>query len=254
MNYADALAALDDGYGYTARPQDIQFLRLQEREVISLVEKEYPLGMSAQQYDCFRNELYDAIKADGLEEADVRLKGSSASFYSGHHKKMPFTNGQVDRQQLFVYFRDEHKQVPSATMLDVITDAIDSQWPSTLPRPTRRPFDAMHRLSLCPEPSDYDVQISCDTIMARAEQFILERGLEPKEALVKNPTYAFINKELVHRCCPRVEEWRILQSHFLGRPVTVAAFPRRGPDDHSSEVGEVSSHFRDTDWIVNFDG
>jgi hypothetical protein len=210
--------------------------------------------MSEDQYLAFKSTLRDAIKSDGIDPADIRLKGSSAHFFSGHHKKMPFGYYSIEREVVFKEFWKEKGHRPTGAELDQIVAKFEAQWPNTLvQRPRRRPFDVMYCVGVSDNKSDYDVQISSHEVWRRACEMISESGVPPTAALVEHETYAFIDKQLFHDACPAIDAWRLLQSKTLGREVTVAAFPAQGPNDHSDTIGELSSHFRDSDWIVNVD-
>lgn len=250
-----AVSQLHDGLGYTVRPSDIAFLSLTVEQIAAFVLKDIPLGMDQAQYKEFRTSLRDALKSDGINDADVRLKGSSAHFFSGLHKRMPWGYYGVDREMILKEFWKERRETEddiSLEKLNAIVSILEEQWPVTLPkRPMRRPFDVMYRAGIHTEKSDYDLQISSHTIWTKACQAIVELGVSPTAALVEHETYAFINKKLFLQVCPTVDTWRLFQTKKLGRPVTVAAFPAEGPVDHSDTIGELSSHFRDDyDWIL----
>lgn len=170
-----------------------------------------PLGQTPAQFREFTRTLFAALHADGLDPAavDVRLQGSSARFFSGAHKSLP------DR-----WYHDGPD------------------------RPLRRPFDSMHRLGL-EEPSDYDVQISSDTMVAIARR-IADR--EYPDLSLHHPKYGFVRKEIAERAFPHLMAWAESQTALLGRDVVPALFTGAGPPDRS-DTG-VSSHFDDSDWII----
>ena len=240
-----------DGYGYTVRAEDIVFLGLEPEQVAAFIRRKAPLGMTADQYREFTSTLRDAIESDGIDPADIRLQGSSAHFFSGHHKEMPFGYYGVDRGAVLREFWKE-KREPTAAQIDEVVALLETHWPDSLiKRPKRRPFDVMHRIGISEQKSDYDVQISSHEVWRRACVWLSELGVAPAAALVEHETYAFIRKELFHNVCRAIDAWSVLWSNRLGREVTIAAFPAEGPKDHSDTIGELSSHFRDRDWIVD---
>lgn len=241
--------SITDGYGYVLRGEDIDFLGLTDDAIASFQARHTPLGMSAEAFADFLTTLRDALATEGITDADIRLKGSSAEFFSGHHKFMPFDDaGGVDRGQVLAAFRRARKRTPKPYVLTQIMERVSAQWPEDASRPKRRPFDVMHRVGIDEEPSDYDVQISSEQILQKARQLIVDLKLEPTDLLVMNDVYKFISKDIFHDACPVLEDWRVRQSKDLGRPVTIAAFPGAGP---TRVDGPLSSHFRTSDWVIS---
>jgi hypothetical protein len=221
------LLAVDDS-GYQVTPEDCEFLGISPQEVQDWHTREAPLGMSPEQYGEFRDSMYEGLRADGFapEQVDARLQGSSANFFSGPHKTLPTQSEIADpearrRYQEWRGDRQEH--------------------------PVRRPFDSMHRLGLDHEPSDYDVQLSSDAMVAKAEE--LRRREFPDQELL-HPKYRFVDKEIAEAAFPHMTDWARRQSVRIGRPVVPAVFPGSGPPDMTSSGGP-SSHFRPTDWRIN---
>ncbi|MHC9292580.1 putative adhesin [Mycobacterium sp. LTG2003] len=187
--------------------------------------------MTPAEFREFRSELYDALAREGFtaDDLDIRLQGSSARFFSGEHKALP---------------------------LDAdIHDNPDAQWRMNAwfgeneNRPLRRPFDSMHRLGLDEEPSDYDIQISSDSMVDACRQRWEADG--PTGSLV-HPKYGFVDKQVFKALFPALWEWATDWTERTGRPVVPALFPGSGPPDTSS-VG-VTSHFRESDWHIRHDG
>lgn len=70
----------------------------------------------------------------------------------------------------------------------------------------------------------------------------------------RDPTYAFVDKEVFAEVCQHIEDWRVTAAEFLRYPITVAAFPAAGPPDFSKSLSKkkrsLSSHHRETDWKI----
>jgi hypothetical protein len=183
--------------------------------------------MSPEQYGEFRDTMYDGLRADGIapEQVDARLQGSSANFFSGPHKTLPTESDITDPEakQRYREWRGDAQQ-----------------------HPLRRPFDSMHRLGLDDEPSDYDVQLSSDAMVAKAEEV---RRREFPNLQLLHPKYGFVRKEIVKSAFPHMTGWARGQSVRTGRPVVPAVFPGGGPPDMTGSGGP-SSHFRPTDWRI----
>lgn len=222
--------SITDGYGYTLRREDIDFLGLADDVIASFLARHTPLGMSTEAFADFLTTLRDALATEGITDADIRLKGSSAEFWSGHHKFMPFDDaGGVDRGQVLAEFRKARKRLPRPHVLAQILKRLSAQWPEDASRPTRRPFDVMYRVGIAEEPSDYDVQISSEQILQKARQVIVDLELKPTDLRVMNDAYKFISKDIFPR---RLSGARRLASPAVGGAGSASydrRLPRRGP-------------------------
>jgi len=104
-------------------------------------------------YQQFGTEVLEALKRDGFDpsQVDVRLKGSSAGFFSGVHKTLPREEDLIGNptaaRRLQEWFGDRQN------------------------RPLRRPHDAMWRLGLEPVPSDFDLDFNSTTIVRTARAY-----------------------------------------------------------------------------------
>jgi hypothetical protein len=236
-----APVAIDDGYGYVVRQSDLDFLQIPEAAVDAWHARSCPLGMSAPQFAHFLETLERAFEADGILTYDVRLQGSAANFFSGHHKEMPWR-----REQMVEEFRKNRNRVPETFEIDLVEESLSRQWPD-LSRPRRRPFDAMYRLGLDRYPSDVDIQISADEVVDRARERIAELGVPADRLTTHSEHYAFVRKDLLEDTCPSLHLWSMRASDVVGRNVTMAAFSDGGPPDTGSTL---SAHFRDDDWLL----
>ncbi len=237
---------VDERSGYCCCSEDFSFLGISKESIGAYLHRLAPLGMTTGQYALFVDSLRDALFRDGVNEVDVRLKGSSVDFFSGYHKLLPWT-----RLETVETYRYLHRRLPYALQVDHILATMEAIWPSAQPRPSRRPFDSLFVLGLSPERSDYDLQLSSDIITNRAIKLIEELGLEANELTVHSTQYAFIRKDLVEEVCPYLHLWTVRQREALGRLVSVAVFPARGPLNREEEIGPQSAHFRPTDWVVD---
>jgi hypothetical protein len=171
------------------------------------------------------------LARDGFapEELDVRLQGSSARFFSGEHKSLPLESDLLP---------DPEAQA-----------RMDSWLGDDANRPLRRPFDSMHRLGLDEEPSDYDIQISSDSMADACRERWEADG---SRGDLVHPKYGFISKKVFEKMFPGLWEWAEQWSERTGRPVVPALFSGTGPPDTSSTG--VSSHFRESDWRIQPEG
>ncbi|QLL06012.1 alpha/beta hydrolase [Mycobacterium vicinigordonae] len=229
-----------DDTGYRIREEDLGFMGIDETQVDWWERFEAPLGMTPEQFREFTASLTDALTIDGIDAAhvDIRLQGSSAQFFSGPHKDFP-TEAELAGQ-------------PSAL-------ARLQEWMGDRPqsdRPSRVPFDAKHLLGVFDEtgepepPSDYDVQFSSDAMVEKARQEWETMDPDTRKPLV-NQKYDFVDKNMVRQTFPALYAWKDRWEERLGREVAPAVFGSLGPPDKSAFGSGISTHFRDTDWIIN---
>ena len=240
--------AIDDGNGYRVRLRDLEFLNISEQEIHEWRGRRAPLGMSALQYDAFRRGLCEALAADGVAPGgcDVRLKGSSADFFSGYHKLMP-----KGRDEIIDLFRELRGRIPEVWEIQEIQRRLTSVWIDDGVYPSRRPFDSMHRLGVARAPSDYDIQLSSDAVVTRCDAILHDLGQSATGLRVRHPVYDFVRKDLVEYALPRLFLFVLRMADALGRHVSVAVFASSGPSDASASAGLLSAHFRRTDWLVD---
>jgi hypothetical protein len=216
-----------DDSGYRIQPRDCEYLGISPEQVEAWANREAPLGMTPTEFREFSRSLYDALAREGLtpDDLDVRLQGSSARFFSGEHKSL----------DLDTWIHDN----PDAQA------RVDAWFGDDENRPLRRPFDSVYLLGLDPDPSDYDIQISSDSMVDTCRQRWEADG---SQGDLVHRKYGFIVKEIFEDMFPSLWEWVDEWTERTGRPVVPALFPSSGPPDTSS--AEVSSHFRDSDWRI----
>lgn len=236
-------ALVEDGHGYSLTIDDLAFLQISDAALAAWRARERPLGMTANQFAHFAHTLALALDKDGVAQCDVRLQGSAARVFSGPHKTMPWT-----REQAIDVFRRNRMRTPQPFEIDDALSAMTQAWPDPGNRPHRRPFDAMYLLGLDRLPSDYDVQISSDEIVARARRRVEDLGIDADELVIHSQHYAFVRKDLVEDTCPALHTWALSLTDVVRRAVTVAVFPDGGPPRSDSPL---SAHFRDDDWILH---
>ncbi len=79
---------IKDAGGYEATPGDFAYAHVSDEDVLALKARTKPLGfISREQWDACRRGLLDALQRSGINDADVRLKGSSTTFFSDNPDK-----------------------------------------------------------------------------------------------------------------------------------------------------------------------
>lgn len=237
---------IKDESGYAIRTSDLKVVHLSSNSVHQWRSGLVPLGMTSDEYGFFVDSLRDALRLDGIQRCDVRLKGSCVNLFSGPHKRMPW-----ERDDIADCFRKARRRLPEPHELNYISKSLDEAWPDPAQRPVQRLFDVLYRVRLDRCPSDVDLQISSDEIDERARHRLVELGLSTDSHRVKSPTYDFIRKDLFETVCSHLTLWSAHCTDVLGRTVAIAAFPGSGPPIRTTEPDVLlSSHFRDSDWIV----
>lgn len=239
---------IEDGRGYHLRYRDLVFLDIGVDNVRDWRERRAPLGLSRRQYDALRAELTDALQRDSvpLDDCDTRLKGSSAEFFAAPHKPLP-----LDKDAIVELFRQCRGRVPSGWEVDEIYQRLTGVWLTDGDVPKRRPFDSMFRIGISREPSDIDLQLASDAVVRRCESLLTDLGLPVTDARMSNPVYNFVRKDLVESVLPNLYLFSLRLTDAVGRHVSIAVFPAAGPPDQSAEVGDLSAHFRPSDWCVS---
>lgn len=234
---------LSDDSGYSIRDSDLAFLSITRDAVIAMQGHRVPLGMTTAEFEYFCDSLRNAVKQDGIEDIGIRLQGSSARFFGGAHKKMSYEPVGIVQD-----FELERDRLPQPTELTQIAERLNTTWPNSPNRPLRRPFDAYYKLGIARVGSDYDIQISSNTLANRARERVeaLHLGAEYE---TRHATYRFIKKGIIFEVAPRLELWRSRLSDILRRTVTIAVFPRSGPD-YLADNPLLSSHHKSSDWII----
>jgi hypothetical protein len=257
------IPAVEDDSGYRVRLSDLAFLAISEKSFCDRAKGAIPLGLSWITYDAFKFRLWESIQADGVnpDGVDVRLKGSSTAFFSGLHKELPLGRAAI----VFCWrnARGWRSRLPTEFEVDEIERIFAEVWPEAWPeglpevppgpsRPRRRPYDSMYRLGIEREPSDYDLQISSDSIVARCVEAVRQLGVEPLREATHHDAYNFIRKDILSAAMPHLAQYSILMSDALRRNVGLAVFESAGPPDVSEQYGELSSHFKESDWRIEY--
>lgn len=220
---------------------DLAFLELSPAEVDIWRQRKAPLGL-ADYIVAFTDRLLTALATDDIKDADVRVKGSSTTFFSGPHKKMP-----VSRQERVSLFEADHLGRPRTSELAVIEERWSS-WIRDRDPPVRRPFDSLFRLTIHRDASDIDLQLSSYEATRRASVLMNQTAPENRAPLF-HPHYSFVSDQYASLVLPATFLFANDELESIGRPVTVKLFDGTGPPD-KSEHSALSAHFRDSDWIL----
>jgi hypothetical protein len=246
-----------DRSGYVLRQRDLRFINadqpgvpFDQEAVRRWANREMPLGMPPELWPEWQASLREALRADGIDPdlVDIRMKGSAAEFFSGARKSMP-TEATLAADLRAERISQETHDVAVARLHEWFGDD------PTGPRPTARPFDAMYRLGLDTERSDYDLNFSSDVMFHRA----VERWRPGVYGHLVGPVgpagsnHGYLAKSVVKDAFPHLYQWAHEWEQRLGRPMSYAVFLSRGPDVTTHRRGHagVSVHYNDgTDWVI----
>ena len=220
----------DSGYAITKR--DLDFLGINPVQVKWLLTGEAPLGMTPDLYARFGAEMLEAFGRDGIDpsQVDIRLKGTGSGFFSGFHKTMP---------------REENLLAGSRA-----AERLRDWFGESQAHPLRRPFDAMWRLGLESEPSDFDLDINSTAIVRAARTHWRTHHPDRYHGDFMNG-HGYLDKRAVTGTLPALVGWARKWEETLGRPLSLGVFESSGPFDATVLGRTLSSHFRDSDWIIH---
>ncbi|MEU6965112.1 hypothetical protein [Streptomyces chrestomyceticus] len=223
---------LRDDSGYAITQRDLDFLGINPVQIKWTLTGEAPMGLTPALYQQFGTEMLAALETDGIDstQLDIRLKGTGAGFFSGLHKRLPreeeLTGHPEAQQRLRQWFGDSAE------------------------RPLRRPYDAMWRLGLEPEPSDFDLDINSTAIVRAAREHWRANHPDryPGDFM---GGHGYLDKQTVRDTVPALAEWAHRWEQKLGRPLSLGVFESSGPFDATALGRPLSSHFKATDWIIH---
>jgi len=220
--------AVDDR-GYIARLRDLQVAGVDDAALRAMQGQQAPLGFTEETWATCVNELRIVLARLGLDDADVRIRGSAAAFFSGAHKRFPQSTAQLLEQ-------GSPRGMPEDELL--------KRWQALGfdkdDLPHYHFFDSRYRLGLSTEPSDYDIQLSSDALATRMQDYVLQYPDEAEN--VVSPHGGHYRHEYVIKLFPELGEWAETWAQATGRDVNIAAFAGKG--------SAGSSRFADNDWRV----
>lgn len=235
-----------DSSGFRTTNQELDYAGVSADEYENLQRGEAPLGMTPAEYGEFRSELDTALADDGLSDADARLQGTAATFYSRNPSKEFFADGDAIRAEADS-FREEGLSISPESEQSAV-DRYQQFGYDENPHPRDKVFDQDYaafgdEAQLSEEQrkalrSDYDVQISSDQLDARMREF---QAANPDEPCIADKGGHWRDQP-IRDTCPATKDWADRWSDRTGREVNLAGFAGSGPEGPSA--------FRDDDWVI----
>jgi hypothetical protein len=229
-----------DKDGYEFSDADLTFLGIDAASLSRWSTREAPLTVPPDEYRELCSTLIAALRADNIQEADIRLQGSSVRFFSSSSKPMLY-----EKAALIQEFLSQYQRLPTEFEAQRMMQRLNSQWAT--PGPTQRPFDAMFVIGAAKDGSDLDFQVSSNDIRRRLQERTGTLGTDLSAIQSQNSKYNFFVKDLTESAFIHVSLWRTMATELVRRPVSVAMFDGSGPP---TVDGPLSSHFKDDDWMV----
>ncbi|MGH3678778.1 MAG: hypothetical protein ACRDT2_00370, partial [Natronosporangium sp.] len=224
-----------DSSGYRTTGRELAYVGVSEEAYANLQRGEAPLGMSPSEYQEFRSELDTALAAAGLSDADVRLQGTAATFYSRNPHKEFFADSEAIKAESE---RLRGDFIPPEVERDAVTRYEDLGYGDG-PQPQDKVFDQEYAAfgdeSLR---SDYDVQVASDQLDARMREY---QATNPEKRCISD-TGGQWRDVVVRDNFPALAGWANRWTDRTGREVHLAGFDGAGP--------RGSTAFRDDDWVV----
>jgi len=150
--------------GYTATLRDLAVADVNDGAIWAMQTRMAPLGFTPTDWARCVTELRDALAASGLEDADVRIRGSSTRFFSDNpDKQFPPSDAAYLDDAAAVGLPEDDARERWQQLGFASGDAL----------PTRHFFDSRYQLSLDTLRSDYDIQLASDILATRMERYRL---------------------------------------------------------------------------------
>ncbi|MFC9498423.1 hypothetical protein [Streptomyces sp. NPDC056982] len=221
-----------DDSGYAVQQRDLNFLHIDPAQIKWLATGQSPMGLTPQLYARFGTEMLEALEQDGIDasQVDIRLKGTGSGFFSGLHKTLPNEQDLTGRPEGVQRLRDWFGDSPD--------------------RPLRRPYDAMWRLGLESEPSDFDLDINSSAIVQAARTYWRTHHSDRYMGDFMGG-HGYLDKQTAKATLPALAQWADRWQQGLQRPLSLGVFESSGPFNATLIGRTLTSHFLDGDWIIH---
>lgn len=215
----------DPSNGAPLRHRDLEALGITEQQVDWWRDGRAPLGMDPDQFRRFQSELGDLLRANGIDpdRSQLRLVGSSVRVFSGWNKTMDGEHGLRHTPESREQF--ERWQGPDRDGMS-----------------ERRPFDVQHQLGLQTKPSDYDLSIYSDDIVAAAR----ERWGGRDE--FSHPRQGHVDRAALHEAIPGLADFARRWEEKTGRKIGFRLF---GLENEPQQRRAPNSSPTDGNWLLD---
>ncbi|MEV0665428.1 hypothetical protein ACIBI3_33525 [Actinomadura luteofluorescens] len=227
---------ITDRSGYAFTEREYAFADVSPEEVMDMQAQRVPLGIDADQWTACVTELHEALTAEDITDADVRLKGSGARLCSENPTKW----FPQDEDELRAEVVKKNRNAPEEERTQRADEAVavyrTAGFSQEGPKPAAPFFDCMYKLDATGEASDYDFQIASDGLARRFQEL---QKTSPDVEWRSRQGGHFKHRHLV-QAAPALYEWAARWEDTFERGVTLATFDGQGP------AAGLSDH----DWIL----
>ncbi len=153
------------GDGYTATLRDFAVAGVDDDAIQAMQTRTAPLGFTPEGWERCVAELRAVLATSGLDDADVRIRGSSTRFFLDNpDKRFPPSDAAYLDDAAAVGLPEDEARERWQRLGFASGDAL----------PTWHFFDSRYQLGLDTLRSDYDIQLSSDILAARMERYRLQ--------------------------------------------------------------------------------
>jgi hypothetical protein len=216
---------ITDRTAYAFTEREYAFSDISPQQAWDMHDRRAPLGTHPEQWNACIAELREAFAVEGIADADVRLKDSTARFCSENPKKW-FPQSEDD---LRARVADHYRNAPADERAQRTDSAASTYRAAGFSEEGSEPaapfFDSMYKLDATNEPSDYGFQVSSDGL---AERF---RRLEEADPTIgwRSEHGGHYKHRHLEQVAPALHDWAGRWENVLRREVTIATFDHRGP-------------------------
>ncbi len=220
------MKSIHDSIQYEAKAREFSVAWVIPKHIRVMQARLAPLGFMEDQWNICLTELRHALIESDLLDADVRIRGSSTRFFSGCHKPFP---------KSYTGCLEEAGKCRSRCSEDELLEYWQlSGYDGDSNLPSRHYWDSRYRLGLSRHPSDYDIQISSNTLAQRMSAYMTDAVISRHGGHFKHD---FVVQEF-----PPLGEWAENWAVRTGRDVNIASFKGQGPEGPSA--------FHTDDWVI----
>ncbi|MGW2308939.1 hypothetical protein [Actinomadura luteofluorescens] len=225
-----------DRSGYIFTEREYAFAEVSPEEALDMQAQRVPLGIGADQWNACVTELQEALAAEGITDADVRLRGSGARFCSENPKKWFPQNEDELHAKVIENYRNEPDDERAQRADEAVAVYRAAGFSQEGPKPAAPFFDSMYKLDATDEASDYDFQIASDGLAGRFQEL---QKVAPDVEWRSQHGGHFKHRHL-EQAAPALYDWAERWESTFDREVTLATFDAKGP----------ASGLNHDDWMI----
>ncbi|WP_433473261.1 hypothetical protein ACQPZP_31070 [Spirillospora sp. CA-142024] len=159
---------MTDRSGYVFSDREYAFANVSPDEAWDMKNRRVPLGMESRQWHECVDQLREALAADGITNAVVRLRGPSTRFHSDGARRWFPQNEDDLRTRVAERHRKASEEERDQRADKAVARYRAAGFSQDRAKPLTPFFDSLYRLGIAEEPDGYDFRIDGDIIEAPA--------------------------------------------------------------------------------------